>query len=135
MRFSLAALMIGTTCVAIAFAVLPYPFIAYYLLLTFFFVAACLYRFGPTEARSFWRRFAATGWLYVFIGTSLLEMFETTPLWHSIRSWLQHNNPSPYKWNPNHYLIFAHSLIAFGVAISGAFVLPLLGRCVCARKA
>lgn len=122
-------------CVGVAFAVLPYPFVAYYLLLTFFFGAAILSRFGPVEARSFWRWFAFSGWLYVLLGVSLIEAIESTTLWDTTRTWLQRNSPIRQNWNPEHYLIFVHSLIAIGVAISGAVLIPKLSQALRLRHA
>jgi hypothetical protein len=129
-QFSLSTLMLGTTCVAVAFGVLPYPFVAYYLLLTLFFTAAILFRIGPVESRSFSWWFAACGWLYVFLGVSLLELFERTSLWFSIRNWLERYNPSPYEWLPKDYLIFAHSLIALFIALAGGVSIPWLIRLI-----
>ncbi len=126
-QFSLAAVMLGTTCIAVAFAVLPRPFVAYYLLLTLFFVAAILFRIGPLESRPFWRWFAVCGWLYAFIGISLIEVFESTSLWFSIRSWLERKQPIAL-WNglPKDYLIFAHSVIALSLALAGGVSIPRL---------
>jgi hypothetical protein len=125
-QFSLATLMLGTTCVAGLFAVLPYPFVAYYLLLILFFTAAVLYRIGPVEARSFWRWFAACGWLYVILHIENHDLTESSSLWLSMRTWLERGIPSSYEWLDGDYRQFSHSLIALFVALAGGVLIPWL---------
>ena len=134
-QFSLASLLIGTTGVGVAFAILPYPFVAFYVLLAFFFVTAILSRNGPVETRSFWWWFSFSGWLYVVLSISkisnisFLEAFESSSTWKSTLALLQQNWPSS-NWKPEHYIIFAHTLVAIGAAISGAVLIPLLGQTI-----
>lgn len=123
-QFSLATLLLGTTGVGVAFALLPYPFVAFYVLLAFFFCTAILSRIGPVEARSFWRWFSFSGWLYVFLGPALLDAIEMTAFWRTTGHSLQFMS----TWRPEHYLMFAHSLTAIGVAISGGVLIPRINQ-------
>ena len=125
-QFSLASLFIGTLSVAVICAALPYPHAMFYAVLAFFFFAAILARFGPTGARAFWFWFSLCGWIYVVSGISLLDAVERAAWWGSIRDWLQNNSPVSYSWAPEHYLLFAHSICAMGVAFAGATVASLL---------
>ena len=121
------------TVVAVVVAVLPYPFVAFYVLLITLFGTAVLSRFGPARAQSFWRWFSACGWLYVFVCTSLIDKLESTLWWRATRDWLQQNNPVGLMWSPEKYLMFAHSLIALSIAIAGGILIPLLIR-ACRHK-
>lgn len=133
-RFSLAAIFLGTTGVALALAFLPHPFVAYYVLLAFFFCAAVLYRVGPVEARTFWRWFAFSGWLYVFAGVSLLEAIESTAFVIAAQTWLEDSGLFPRDWRREDYLISAHSLVAMTVATSGGVLIPRLRRAHLAQQ-
>jgi hypothetical protein len=129
-QFSLASLLLTMLAVAVACAVFPYPRTAFYTLLAFLCLAAVLARFGPTRARAFWFWFSLCGWSYVVLGVSLLEAVEGTTFWHSTRDWLQKKSPAPDDWTPEHYLIFAHSLFAICVALTGA-ALAIFVRGLC----
>lgn len=114
------------TVVAVVVAVLPYPFVAFYVLLITLFGTAVLSRFGPARAQSFWRWFSACGWLYVFAGSSLIDTIESTLWWRTTRDWLEQNNPVGLMWSPEKYLMFAHSLIAI---VGGVFITLLIRAC------
>jgi len=125
-QFSLASLLLCMSAVAVACAVVPHPYAAFYTLCAILCLAAVLARFGPTGTRAFWFWFSLWGWAWVLVGTPLLEVVDASAFWHSARDWLRNERPAPYNWTPEQYLVLAHSLVTIGLALLGAILVPWL---------
>ena len=119
-RFSLAALLLGVSGVAVVCVVLPYPYVAFYSLLTLFFLAAIVARFGPSYATRLWFWFSLWGWTYILLGSSLGELVESSAQWTYLREWLVEHKPVPLHWTPEHYFQLGHFTLAASVAFAGA---------------
>ncbi len=125
-RFSLAALLLSVSGVAVACAVLPYPRAAFYSLLTFFFLTAIIARFGPPNAQRFWFWFALFGWGYIVLSMSILEVVESSSRWHHLSEWLVKHHLGPPHWTPEHYFLFAHFTLGACVAFVGGSSLSII---------
>ena len=121
-RFSLSALFVSVTAVAIICAVLPYPYVAFYSLLSWFFLASIAARFGPVGKRTFWFWFALYGWSYILLSTPFLEAVDSSATWDRVHQWLDRYDLGLHHWSVSHYVLFAQFTIGMCVALTGASV-------------
>ena len=122
-RFSLGTLLLGMFGAAAVCALLPYPATAFGCLLVLLLLAAVLARFGPAGARRFWFWFALFGWLYVVLGTTLIEIVERSGLSAQVWQGLANQGAIPPDWTREHLVMCAHFLLGVCVAFFAATLL------------
>lgn len=121
-RFSLATLFAAIFAAGVCCTVLPYPFVAFYSVITLLVLTSAAARNGPAEQRLFWFWFSLAGWTYILVGMALLEYWESTATWHSLRGWLEERQPGLAWWTPRHYLALAHGVLAMLVALTAGLI-------------